>query len=86
MDKARSNRAVPRRGEILRFPLLLQCVFRLETFDDIDNTAPSHEFGDGGADSLRLAWHREFFYEIFCLHGYSFRCRILEDRVYAPLR
>jgi hypothetical protein len=39
-------------------------VFPLETFDDIDNTAPSHKFGDGGADSLRLAWHhREFFYE-----------------------
>jgi hypothetical protein len=68
-------------GEILRFQLLLQCVFRLETFDDINNTAPSHKFADdGGADSLRLAWHhRDFFYEFFYLHSYSFRCRILED-------
>src|SRR4026209_2264379 len=58
-DNARSDRAVRRRVEILRFPLLLECVFRLETFDDVDNTAPSHKFSDGGPDSLRLAWpHR----------------------------
>ena len=37
------------------FALLLQCVLRLETLDDIENTAPSHKFGDGGANSLRLA-------------------------------
>jgi hypothetical protein len=85
-DNARSDHAVHRRVEILRFPLLLQCVFRLETFDDIDNAAPSHKSSDRGADSLRFAWHCDFFYEFFCLHGYSFRCRILEDRVYAPLR
>jgi hypothetical protein len=53
-DNARSDRAVRRRVEILHFPLLLQCAFRLETFDDIDNTAPSHQFSDGGADSSRL--------------------------------
>ena len=48
--------------EILRFLLLLECVFRLETFDDVDNTAPSHKFSDGGPDSPRLAWHhREIF-------------------------
>jgi len=43
----------------------LQCVLRLETLDDIDNTAPSHKFSDDGDDSLRLAWHhRDFFREI----------------------
>jgi hypothetical protein len=58
------------------FAFLLQCVPLLETFDDIDNTAPSHKFSDGGADSLRLAWHHcDFFREIFfCFHRYSFRC------------
>jgi hypothetical protein len=62
-------------------------VLPLETLNDIDNTAPPYKFGDGGADSLRLAWHhRDFFYKFFCLHGYSFRCRIFEDRVCAPLR
>src|SRR5580693_7108074 len=86
-DSARSDRAVRRRGKVLRFLLLLQCVFRLETFDDIDNTAPSHKFGDGGADSLRFAWHhRDFFYEFCCLHGHSFRCRVFGDRVQAPPR
>jgi hypothetical protein len=86
-DNARSDRAVHRRVEILRFSLLLLCVFRLETFDDIDNAAPFHESSDGGADSLRFAWrHGDFFYDFFCLHGYSFRCRILEDRAYVPLR
>src|ERR1700751_2250811 len=44
-DNARSDGAVRRRVEILRFPLLFQCVFRLETFDDLDNTAPTHKFG-----------------------------------------
>jgi hypothetical protein len=55
------------------FAFLLQCVPRLETLDDIDNTAPSHKFSDGGADSLRLAWHhRDFFREIFFgFHRYS---------------
>jgi len=39
-----------------------ECVFRLETFDDVDNTAPSHKFSDGGPDSPQLAWHhREIF-------------------------
>ena len=86
-DNVWTDRAVRRQVEILRFPLLLECVFRLETLDDIDNAAPFHKSSDGGADSLRLAWHhREFFYEFFCFHRYSFRCRILEDRVYAPLR
>src|SRR4029077_13218481 len=55
-DNGRSDRAVRRRVEILRFPLLLECVFRLETFDDVDNTAPSHKFSDGRPDSPRLAW------------------------------
>jgi hypothetical protein len=74
-DNARSDRAVRRRLEILCFPLLLQCVFRLETFDDIDNAAPSHKSGDGGADSLRFTWHhRDFSCEFFCLHRYSFCC------------
>src|SRR5260370_9536693 len=50
-------------------------VLRLETLDDIDNTGLSHKFSDGGADSLRLAWHhRDFFSDVSCLHRYSFRC------------
>jgi hypothetical protein len=74
-DNAGSDRAVHRRVEILRSPLLLQCVFRLETFYDIDNAAPSHKSGDGGADSLRFTWHhRDFSCEFFCLHGYFFCC------------
>jgi len=56
-DNDRSDRAVCRRVEILCFPLLQECAFRLETFDDVDNTAPSHKFSDGRADSPRLAWH-----------------------------
>src|SRR4029077_15621391 len=72
-DNARSDHAVHRRVEILRFPLLLQCVFRLETFDDVDNAAPSHKSGDGGADSLRFAWHhRDFSCEFLCLHCIPF--------------
>ena len=83
-DNARSERAVRRRVEILRFPLLLQCVFRLETFDDINNAAPSHKLGDAGPDPPRLPWHdREIF---FCLHRHSFRCRAFEDRVHVLLR
>jgi len=61
-DNARSDRAVGRRVEILRFPLPLQCAFCLETFEDIDNIATSHQFRDGGADSRRVTWHhREIF-------------------------
>jgi len=56
-DNARRDRAVCRRVEILRFPFLLECVFCLETFDDVDNAAPSHKFSDGGPDSSRLARH-----------------------------
>src|SRR6476646_11657809 len=56
-DNARSDRGVRRWAEILRFPLLHECVFRLETFDDVGNTAPSHKFSDGRPDSPRLAWH-----------------------------
>jgi hypothetical protein len=48
------------------FALLLQCVLRLETLDNIDNAAPSHKFSDGGANSLRLArHHRDFCRESF---------------------
>jgi hypothetical protein len=53
--------------EIPRFPLLLQCAFRLETFDDIDNTAPSHQFSDRGADSPRLAWNRCEIFSVFII-------------------
>src|SRR6266404_9569822 len=68
------------------FALLLQCVLRLKTLDDIDNTAPSHKFSDGGDDSLRLAWHhRDFFREIFWFHRYSFVVEI-SKRVRAPQR
>jgi len=79
-DNARSERAVRRRVEILRLPLLLQCVFRLGTFDDIDNAAPSHKLGDAGPDSPRLPWQdREIF---FCLDHHFFHCRIFKDRVH----
>src|SRR5260370_37102973 len=47
-------------------------VLRLETLDDIDNTGLSHKFNDGGADSLRLAWHhRDFLRDVSFLHLYS---------------
>ena len=61
-DNACSDPAIRRRVEILRFPLLLECVFRLETFDDVDNTAPSHKFSDGRPDFPRLAWTTERFF------------------------
>jgi hypothetical protein len=84
MDTARSDRAVRRRVEILRFPLLVERVFRLETFDDVDNTAPSHEFSDGRPDSPRLAaHHREIFLRF---HHHSFHCWVFEDRVHGLLR
>src|SRR6266496_3062290 len=79
-DNARSDRAARRWVEMLRFPLLLECVFRLETFDDVDNTAPSHKFSDGRPDSPRLAWHHgEIF---FRFHRHSFHCWVFEDRVH----
>ena len=83
-DNARSDRAVCLRVEILRFLLLLECVFPLETFDDVDNTAPSHKFSDGRQDSPRLAsHHREIF---FWFHRHSFHCWVFEDRVHGPPR
>ena len=54
---AGNDRAIRRRVKILCFPFLLECVFCLETFDDVDNAAPSHKFSDGGPDSSRLARH-----------------------------
>jgi hypothetical protein len=83
-DNARSDRAVGRRVEILRFPLLLECVFCLEAFDDVDNTAPSHQFSDGGPDSPRLAWHHPEIF--FWFHRHSFYWWVFEDRVHGLLR
>jgi len=61
------------------FLLLLECVFRLETFDDVDNTAPSHKFSDGGPDSLNSPGTTERFF----LVSSSFLSLLgFEDRVH----
>ena len=62
-----SGRAVLRGAEILHLALFLQRMLRLETLDDIDDTASSDESGDGGADSLRPARH-DLVCEFVCVH------------------
>jgi hypothetical protein len=68
-DKVWTDRAaIPRRVEIVHFALLLPCVLRLETLDEIDKIASFHKSGDDGANSLQRPGYDS---EFFCVHGFG---------------